>query len=133
MNKTYLKHYGVKGQQWGVRRETDISTNKKSKYRTDVDSGNKRNNIAKSLGIAAGGAAIGASVIGAAWYLKNRSNLKALKIKRAAATDKARATRAARKASGYYKEFKNVDVMISKGSDFIGKYMNVKSAKFILS
>lgn len=123
VNNKNLKHYGVKGQRWGVRRFQDEipDSNKKEK---------RKNNL-KIAGIVLGSVAIGASAVGAAWYLKNRQNLKIQNQKKINRINKAKATRSARKASGYYETYKNVNVLITKGSDFSKQFMNVKVAKIL--
>ena len=130
-----LSHHGIKGQRWGVRRfqNEDGSLTSKGKKRelTDQEKSDRNKNIRRTVGTAVAGAAIGAAVVGAAWYAKNMNTKKALRQKRAAAALKGKATRAARKASGYYETFKNVDVLISKGDQFVKSFTNVSVAKIL--
>lgn len=131
-----LYHHGVKGQRWGIRRfQNEDGSPKtpqgKKKFVTDKDLDQRKKDIRRTVGIAVGGAAIGAAAVGAAWYAKNMHNKKVLTRKRQAAAVKAKATRAARKASGYYETFKNVDVLISRGDQFVKSFTNVKVAKIL--
>lgn len=121
MTNNYIAHHGIKGQKWGVRREQN------RKGLSD-----KQKKTLKTVGLVAGGVAVGASVVGAAWYIKNKKSLKILKQKKALSIAKGQATKAARRASGAYQSFKNVDVLVSGGSDFSKQFMNVKVAKLIL-
>lgn len=128
-----LSHHGIKGQRWGVRRfqEEDGSLTPKGKKRelTDQEKSDRNKDLRKTVGVVVGGAAIGAAVVGAAWYAKNMRTKKILQQKRALSAVKAKATRAARKASGYYESFKNVDVLITKGNTFVKSFSNVTLAK----
>lgn len=123
LNGDRLVHHGIKGQKWGVRRyqneDGSLITSK------------KKSNVPKTLGLLVGGALVGASAVGAAWYLKNNYNKRILRQKRLVAAQKAIATKAAKKASGAYQTFKNVDVTISKGSEYVKSFMNVKVAKLL--
>ncbi len=121
-----LQHHGIKGQRWGVRRfqNEDGSLTKEGKQE-------RRRNLGKTIGTASIGIAAGAAAVGAAWYLRNRHNANILRQKRVAAAAKANATKAARRASGAYQTFKNVDVLVSQGSEFIKQFSNVKLAKIL--
>ena len=122
--KKVLKHFGIKGQRWGVRR----FQNKEGEKR---HLSNKQKDSIKTAGIVVGAAVAGAAAVGAVWYLKNVKTKKILRQKRLASAAKGAATRAARKASGAYEVFKNVDVFITNGSDFVKSFSNVKVAKIL--
>ena len=128
-----LSHHGIKGQRWGIRRfqneDGSLTPRGKKRELTDQEKSDKNKDIRRTVGTAVAGAAIGAAVVGAAWYAKNMSTKKILSQKRAAAAAKGKATRAARKASGYYESFKNVDVLITKGNTFVKSFSNVTLAK----
>jgi len=133
-SKTYiykheLTHYGIPGQKWGVRRNLDDDIPKSRKRGLSDQEKQERRKTIKTV---AAGAAIGAAVVGAAWYAKNLHGKKILRQRKAAIAAKAKATRAVRKASGYYETFKNVDVVISNGSGFMKSFANVKVAKILV-
>ena len=133
-----LYHHGIKGQKWGVRRfqnedgaaikqPSKQKARKKNRPNTDNKLGGYKKNTGKVIAIAAGSAAVGAAAVGIAWYAKNKHDTQIMLEKRRASIEKAKATRASRKASGYYNNvFKNVDVVISKGSEFVKSYSGAK-------
>lgn len=113
-----LVHAGVKGMKWGVRKEVE-------------DKNQNGRSLKRDMGLVVGGSLVGASAIGAAWYLKNRNNAKLAAIRQASIVAKRNQTRATRKASGYYETFKNANVTITKGSDFVKQFENVKLTKLV--
>lgn len=112
-------HHGIKGQRWGVRRFEDDN------HKTQK---NKKN--LKTVAAVSGGIAVGASAVGLAWYLKNKKDIKIEHDKNVARALKAAATR--KSNSEIFKSFRDVDVTIKKGSDFIEQFSNVKLAKLVL-
>lgn len=112
-----LYHHGVKGQKWGVRNEKE--------YQGEDQSKNTKNKSGSNAALAlAGGVVIGASAVGVAWFLKNKNDLKKIKLKNITRAQKAAATRAANKE--LMKSFKDVDVSISKAGQIIDNFKNVK-------
>ena len=126
-NKTYLCHFGIKGQRWGVRRfqNADGSLNKSGQVRkTKEQKKETRVKVAK----VAGGTAV---AVGAA-YVATKYGGRAIRGSKAArysakATTKAHRVTKMRRDMGYYKKYKtgvNITAKfptstINRGSSFV--------------
>lgn len=116
-----LKHFGIVGMRWGVRRA-----------REDEDSLAKKKNTMKTVGAVATGFAIGAVAMGSAWVIKNARMKKLAQLAKKASIAKGLATKATRRAAGVYQTFKGVDVTIRKGAELVKAFSNVKVAKILV-
>ncbi len=103
-----LCHHGVKGQRWGVRRyqEEDGDRTALGKRHERTLAKNEKSGtgkkVAKTVGLLAGGAAIGAAAVGSAWLIKNRQVM----MKKKAAILKREQTKSMRRAMGLYNKVK---------------------------
>ncbi len=115
VRQLYLKHHGIKGQKWGVRRYQDEDGSL-------TPAGKRRSGAGKTVGLLLGGAAIGAVAIGSAWAIKNKINLRNQKVANLARIQKGLETKNQRRAMGLYNKIKSNYVDPKSGM-----IMNVKT------